>query len=76
MTDLIRDKDRRLSQLVIVQGKSDLCFDLFCNPDTYDGMTAFLPADLEKIKTELVDTFKTKERFNQYSAPGSPAGRR
>ncbi len=28
-------------------------------------MSAFLPADLEKIKTELVDTFKTKERFNQ-----------
>ncbi len=48
-----------------MQGKSDLAFDLFCNPDTYDGMTAFLPADLEKIKAELVNTFESKDRFNQ-----------
>ncbi len=61
----IADRDRRLSQLVIVQGRSDLAFDLFCNQrDTFLGMTAFLAADLEKIRNEILKTFGSKERFN------------
>ena len=65
LADCIRNRDRRLSQLVIVQGRSDLAYDLFCNPgDTFAGMTAFLAADLEKIKDEILLTCGSKGNFN------------
>jgi hypothetical protein len=66
LADLIRDGDRRLSQLVIVQGRSDLGYDLFCNPgDTFAGMAAFKASDLEQTKEGLKVTFGSKAIFNQ-----------
>ena len=65
LMDLILNRDRRLSQLVIVQGLSDLAFDLYCNPgDTFEGMQAFLPSDVEMIKPEILKTCGSRDNFN------------
>ena len=54
-----------MSQLVIVQGRSDLGFDLFCNSgDTYRDMTTFLPSDLEALRDDI-DKICGKEVFNR-----------
>lgn len=65
LPEMIRSGDLRLSQLVIVQGRSDLAFDLFCNQvDPYRDMTTFLPADLESIRKDI-DATCGKDHFNR-----------
>jgi hypothetical protein len=61
----IENGNRRVSQLVIVQGLSDLGFDLFCNSgDTYEGMTTFESSDLKEIRDDI-DKTCGKEVFNR-----------
>ena len=52
---LIAGGGLRVSQLVIVQGLSDLGFDLFCNPDAYRGFKTFLASDGDTIRRDIDD---------------------
>ncbi len=65
LAKLFAGGDLRVSQLVIVKGRSNLGKDLFCNVvDAYYFMTAFLKSDRDAIRNDIDDTCG-KEMFNR-----------